>query len=159
MKPEPPKSVPEPLPWALLPVRAATAGADVAGAAAAGAAVPALPDDGRCRCAGAITSAVAVPTPGTADGPAGVLRLPVRGGCAIVVTLLRRAHRGPRLATAGLKLVRPVGPTEERSAQGSNAEHPSDQSGCHGAGEPQIAQANRALWAPGLAIGVRQRHV
>ena len=42
----------------------------------------------------------------------------------------------PRLERVG-----PFGPTEERSAQGSDAEHPSDQSGCHGAGEPQIAQS------------------
>ena len=67
-----------------------------------------------------------------------------RGGAGGTVVsdrrTLARLHLDDLFAPR-LERVGPFGPTEERSAQGSDAEHPSDQSGCHGAGEPQIAQS------------------
>ena len=58
---------------------------------------------------------------------------------------LARRHLHGRLLAARLQAVRPVGPAQQRSAQRRDAEHPGDEPGCHGAGEPQIAQSQPAI--------------
>ena len=59
---------------------------------------------------------------------------------------------------AGRQGVRPRRPAQEGRRERPDAEHPSDQSGCHGAGELEIAQSHRAINALALTIRVRQRH-